>query len=203
MGNFNFALAFETDLDEKSRNGMTARAQKIKTKIKFENKLKREAVEELFSELPAPGESLHIVSNGRFDYFTLVPHIIDLAGEPLVDEFWFSTWTMSHENVVQILNLFDRGIFKKIVGMTGEYFRSREKAVWHILETGMAERGQTLFANKNHSKVTLLRFSGGENIVVEGSANFTANPRIEQFIVTHSPELFEFHRDWMQKLIKK
>lgn len=203
MSNFNFDAAFETELDKKSSNGTTARSQKVKTKIKFENRLKREAVDEVIDELPEIGESLHIVSNGRFDYFMLIPRCIDLAAQPIVEEFYFSTWTMSHENVVQILNLFDRGVFKKIVAMTGEYFRSRETAVWHILETGMAERGQRLFANKNHSKITLLKMAGGEAITIEGSANFTANPRIEQFIVTNSPELLAFHKDWMDKMTLK
>lgn len=39
--------------------------------------------------------------------------------------------------------------------------------------------------------------------MIEGSANFTANPRIEQFIISKSKELFDFHKDWMNEVIRK
>jgi hypothetical protein len=39
--------------------------------------------------------------------------------------------------------------------------------------------------------------------IIEGSANFTANPRIEQFILSNHVGLFHFHRSWMDKILTK
>ena len=80
--------------------------------------------------------------------------------------------------------MYDKGVFQNVNALTGEYFRTRESAVFHILDMGLKSRKQRLFANKNHAKVTLLQI--GENYyVVEGSANFTANEKKMQ-------ELFNF-----------
>lgn len=200
MSLFNFDDAFERNL-ERYNNDITSRVVKISAKIKFENKMKRENVEKLITELPLIDESLHIISNGSFDYFTLIPRIIDLS-QSCVDNFYFSTWTMSRENAIQIIDLFDRSLFKNINALTGEYFRTRESKVYSFFQSQLIERKQVIVSNKNHSKVTLMKI--GENyFVIEGSANFTANPRIEQFILSNSKELFEFHKEWMDKIIKK
>ena len=39
--------------------------------------LKREVLSEIIPDPPAIGEYIHVVSNGRFDYFTFVPLILD------------------------------------------------------------------------------------------------------------------------------
>lgn len=193
---------FELKATEKNSvtNGMTSRSQKVKLKVRFENRLKTNQVAKVIYELPLTDESIHIVSNGNFDYFTIIPRIIELA-ENNCDLFYFSTWTMSHENVMQILDMFDSGVFKNINALTGEYFRSRETAVYSILEQGIEKRGQKLFSNKNHTKVTLLKI-GTDHYVIEGSANFTANPRIENFVLTNNEDLFNFHKEWMELISK-
>jgi hypothetical protein len=38
--------------------------------------------------------------------------------------------------------------------------------------------------------------------VVEGSANFTTNPRSEQTTITGSKQLFDFYKKWFEDLIK-
>lgn len=198
---FDFDAFGSKEKDAVLLNDTNSGVHKIQTKIKFQNKLKKEAIDALIMELPLDNESLHIVSNGSFDYFTLIPKLIEMNCG-ICEDFWFTTWTMSHNNVIQILELFDKGIFKNIHAMTGEYFRTRESAVYHILYLGLQERGQKLFANKNHAKITLLQ-CGNNFYTIEGSANFTANPRIEQFVITNSQSLFNFHKEWMTKMIFK
>lgn len=200
MSLFNFESAFEKDLIN-YHNDITPRVIKISSKIKFENKLKRQNVERLITELPFSNESLHIVSNGTFDYFTIIPHIIKLSNG-FVTDFYFSTWTMSRENVIQIIDLYDRGLLKNVNALTGEYFRTRESKVFSILDESLTHRKQRLFANKNHAKVTLLQINE-DYFVIEGSANFTANPRIEQFILSNSKDLFNFHKAWMNEIFIK
>lgn len=77
----------------------------------------------------------------------------------------------------------------------------RETAVFNMLYEGLKKRNQKMFCNENHSKVTLIE-NGTDYLVIEGSANFTANPRIEQFVITNSKELYLFHKSWMDEIIK-
>lgn len=231
---FNFNLFSDQGTGKQAgelvNNNMTSRSLKIKSKIQTLERLKREQVNKILDSLPAPGESIHVVSNGSFDYFTIVTELVKLMDTTGIN-FYFSTWTMSHSHVMTILEMYDAGTFANVNALTGEYFRSREAAVYHILDNGLASRGQKLFCNKNHSKVTLLEkdpfFKNPVikfcrllrwvyfficytcfalqvsviSIVVEGSANYTANPRIENWVLSNSPELVNFHKDWFNELL--
>jgi len=172
---------------------------KVQTKIRMKNKLKNESASKIFDELPAPGESIHIVSNGKFDYFNLVPILIEMAGGK-AKSFYFSTWTLSQNNAEKILRLFDDGSVGTMKALTGLYFKQREPQVFNYLYEGFKERNLTMACNENHSKVTLIEINR-DFYIIEGSANFTANPRIEQFVVTNHKELYFFHKEWMDEII--
>ncbi len=163
--------------------------------------MKRELASEIITELPPPGMAYHIVSNGSFDYWTFVPIIIDLLGGHS-NEGWFSTWTLNRLNCAELFDLYDRRKLLSINFLTGTYFKRRETAVYAKLITGCQERGQRYKALENHAKISRLTF-GDDYIVMEGSANFTANPRIEQNTITNSKALYEFHREWINEILSK
>lgn len=86
--------------------------------------------------------------------------------------------------------------------MTGDYFRTREAKVYSFFLNELLSRSQKFTSNKNHAKVTLCQIDKNY-IVIEGSANFTSNPRIEQFVISNSIELYNFHKEWMNKILTK
>jgi hypothetical protein len=162
--------------------------------------LRQEKLEEFLRELPRPGETLHVVSNGSFDYWNFAPLTLQLLGRPAV--FYGSTWTMNRSNVLQLLSLYDAKKLTAITMFSGTYFKRREPAVYATLASGLIDRGQRFLCFENHTKIMLIG-SAPDWIVMEGSANFTANPRLEQNTVTNDRQLFEFHRDWMEGLLAK
>ncbi|HIH03795.1 MAG TPA: hypothetical protein HA263_08105 [Methanoregulaceae archaeon] len=169
-------------------------------KMKAISAMKREALADVMPTLPEPGYSYHIVSNGAFDYWSWIPVMAGYMGH--VAEFYGSTWTLNRLNAAELLGLIDAGTVATASVITGLYFRRREPAVYSLLHTGMAERGMRCVGIENHAKVALLGNAETDTwIVVEGSANWTANPRIEQNVVSNDRELFEFHRGWMEEAI--
>ncbi len=161
--------------------------------------LRQEALEDFYRQLPATGESLHVVSNGRFDYFHFLPVTLRLLGRPAA-EVYGSTWTMSRPNVLELFALLDAGKIGTAAIVTGTYFKRRETAVANALIEGLAARGLRYRAFQNHAKVLLLG-AAPDWIVVEGSANFTANPRLEQTVITNDAELYGFHRAWLEEML--
>src|SRR5688500_4699840 len=109
---------------------------------------------------------------------------------------------MSRPNALELLELFDAGRIRKVTLFSGLYFKRRESAVYTTIATGLIDRGQRFLCFENHTKIILLA-AGTDRIVIEGSANFTANPRVEQNTVTNDEELFNFHRAWMEDLLEK
>lgn len=192
-------FGFEKEV-ENNTSIITSRKLKIREKMKSKLYLKKEKADEVMNELPEQGESIHIVSNGSFDYFTLIPLALKMMGDKIGD-FYFSTWTLNNSNSEAILKLYDDKKVKSVNCLVGLYFKKRETAVYNMLYDGLKSRGQRIFSNENHSKVTLLE-NGFDYIVICGSANFTANPRVEQFTIHNSQELFNFHKEWMDQIIK-
>lgn len=172
-------------------------------KLAMLDALKREEVKQILRTKPEPGVSLHIVSNGAFDYFSFVPVLVDLLGGSC-DALYASSWTMNRNCVLQLFGLFDRGAIRKINMLVGKYFVRRESAVFATLLNGIRARGQRFRAFENHTKITLLsRPETGDFIVVEGSANWCSNVRAEQSVINNDRELFEFHRAWMDKYLNE
>lgn len=162
--------------------------------------LRQEKLEDFFQRLPEPGETVHVVSNGSFDYWNFAPVTLQLLGRSAV--FYGSTWTMNRSNVLQLLGLYDRKRFSSVTMFSGLYFKRREPAVYTALASGLIDRGQRFLCFENHTKIMLI---GAEPdwIVMEGSANFTANPRLEQNTITNDRDLFDFHKQWMEDLLAK
>ena len=173
------------------------KSMQIHLKAQKKNEVKREHLQNLLPTLPEPGWSYHVVSSGNFDFWTYVPHIVSLAG--YFDEFYCSTWTMNRDIAVQMVELYDKGKIGNITLFTGKYFKRRETAVYGYILENLLKRGQRYLAFSNHIKLILLR-NKDYNITIEGSANLTANPRAEQFIINNNKELYEFHREWMENL---
>lgn len=173
----------------------------VGNRIETKSKLKREAVAEVINEKLEKNVSLHIVSNGRFDYWNIVVRIIEIHNL-YKSEFYGSTWTMNHENVTSFFHLMDSQKIQKATMLVGLYFMNREPDVYDTLRNGIQNRGGKIQALDVHSKIVLLS-NENDFIVFEGSANFTANPRIEQFVLNNNKELYNFHKGWMDDCIKK
>jgi hypothetical protein len=95
-------------------------------------------------------------------------------------------------------------LIKKITFFTGEYFAKRETSVYATLLQVIEKNSGRMRMFKNHCKLLLV-----ENLekqfwcVVEGSANFTTNPRAEQTTISPSKELYDFYKGWFEELLLK
>lgn len=163
--------------------------------------MKHEIATDIMPRLPESGESFHIVGNGRFDYWSLVPVVCGLlATQGII--FYGSTWTLNRDNATELFDLLDRGVLAEATMLTGIFFKRRESSIYAYLLDGLLKRGQRYVAFENHAKVTLLA-TPTHAITIEGSANFTANPRVEQYVITNDRALHDFHKDWMESMLAK
>ena len=202
------SLAVDFDIpvfDEQEQYGddgifITARKQKMDLRLRMRSGMKTERAEDVITEIPLPGESIHYITNGKFDYWTFIPILIRLMDGST--ETYMSTWTMNRSNAMELMDLYDAGKIQNLTFITGDYFKKREAVTYALLITELIKRGQKFKAFMNHAKVTCLS-NGHDFLVMEGSANFTSNPRIEQTTITNSRELFEFHAGWIRDAFKK
>lgn len=189
----------EKDLSKNDNSNRKQTHKQIGKAIHTRLKLKKEKVAEVLTERVEKGTSIHFISNGNFDYWNIVTRMIELHGLKKA-EFFGSTWTMNDANVQSLLGMIDDGTIAKASMVVGLYFLHREPVVADTLKCGLEDRAQRFKACENHAKVVLIS-DGIDFLVMEGSANFTANPRIEQFVLNNDEGLFNFHKDWMNGYI--
>lgn len=175
-------------------------AKSVMLMTKHEMKLveRKASAKEAMPDLPGIGISRHYISGAEYDFWMVIVRAIEIMD--VVDEFYASTWTINRENTLELLELYDSGKLKKIGMLTGIYFKRRESAVYAQLLEGLRNRGQKYRAFRNHAKVVLLH-SGDDYIIIEGGANLTSNPRLENYVIVNDRLLYEFHRDWMEDML--
>lgn len=169
---------------------------------RFERIRQKETLRDVIASPPAPGESIHVIGTGLYDFWTFVPQFIDWIGR--AERLTCSTWTASRPNVIELFEIWDAGRIGTVDFLTGLYFKRRESAVYAMLLGGIRKRGGRYKASRNHAKVLLLENPDRDAwIVVEGSANLTANPRLEQYVITNDRALYDFHRSWTEEVLTR
>lgn len=171
--------------------------RKQKLLEKKNNKIK--ALHELIDRLPEENEDFHIIGGGNIDAFYIIPCTLYYAVK--IESMYIATWSMTRDNIKELLKLFDNGKIKELNIIISIFFQGRYKADCAFLKSEMKKRNQKIVICKNHAKIILM--STGDNyLTFQGSANFTANPRVEQMVFSCGNELFDFHKEWMDSLLK-
>lgn len=113
-----------------------------------------------------------------------------------------STWCMSAGDAFQIITWLEDGSIGNMDLYVGEIFKGSYGAVWHQLHDWYAAnpgRGRIAIF-RNHSKVIAGvgdRFAFG----LQTSANFDTNPRTEQASLSIDRGLYDFYKDYFDKII--
>jgi hypothetical protein len=108
-----------------------------------------------------------------------------------------ATWCCNRRCALDLLELIDAGKIKEMNLIVGLYLKKREQSVFATLANGLIDRGQRLLANECHAKIFSIQH-GEKYYTIEGSANWTSNPRIEQFTIIRDKGLHDFHADWIR-----
>lgn len=148
--------------------------------------------------LPAPGESLHGVMDGRFSAWSLATAIVDLLDEP-VDQLTISTLGFNRENAASLIELLDAGKVREVLLNVSNYFRHSDRTIFADIRRELESRGQRVVVTRSHAKLILLR-TATRSIVVESSANLRSSQNYEQFLISDDAALLDFHRTWIEEL---
>jgi hypothetical protein len=120
---------------------ITPRKLKIDGRRRMVAKMKKEKAVDLLEGLPQPGEFIHLVSNGSFDYWSLCPIMLEMLGARGATVY-ASTWTLNRPNALEMLQMLDDGRIGQFHLLTGTYFKRRESAVFATIANGLLARGQ-------------------------------------------------------------
>lgn len=171
--------------------------------------VKRQYLDALFIEnacksigqLPARGESLHCITRGNHNGWSIVPAVMQLSGQVL-DELRIATLGFHKTNVEALLELLDTDQAARAMLVCSVFHEAHERELCQWAARELGKRHCTFLACRSHAKILLMQ-AGSNHFVFEGSANLQSCRMIEQFCLSNCAELFQFHARWMDELVAK
>lgn len=149
------------------------------------------------AKLPEDGESLRAISYaGGFSSCSVV---LWIANKAKIKQMFVSTLRVGKKEIDAMKDLHDDGKLDSasfvLCGISKENksLKGKDYGYTEYFEEKCAECGFEWCYAKNHSKVILLDTSEGK-FAIETSSNFNENPKIEQFCITRSEEVYEFYK---------
>jgi hypothetical protein len=167
----------------------------------FREKLRRtaqlRAAADVLPHLPRPGESVHALLSGTFDFMLVLTCVIQ--GHPAhCETLHVTTLAFSRRNTQELARLLDEKKVGRLVLLTSDFMAKSNPAIYQgAVEELVRVRGQTVASARCHAKVACLAFADGLRLVFEGSANLRTNKNIEQVTVFNDPDLHDWHTAWI------
>lgn len=143
-----------------------------------------------------PGATYHCISGGDIDSLSYVKHIIRQQD---LNYLLLSTWCMANDDVLQLREWVEAGKIKRLDAYCGEIFPGSYSVQHEGLKKVVDLCSGRVAIFRNHAKVyagTGDKFSFG----IESSANINTNPRTENTTITVSQDIFEFYKDFFDKI---
>lgn len=163
--------------------------------------LQKKSLTELIPTLPPPDNDIYLITNGSggtfkgtqanaiaFEFGHFVPQLQTMLG---VSECYISTWTMNRYHAQSLLDMVADKRLSKLTVFTDPYFTTRESAVANMLMEGMITHGQRFLTFKNHCKILAMHGENGYCTVLS-SANLSAQPRTENYVLNTDPKCYEW-----------
>ncbi len=142
--------------------------------------------------------TLHLITSENFGSIELLRHITQKHKPKTI---YITTWSINQEFVHMVEELLKDNVQIFFFVDTSLKGRKNHLAA-QMVSLAYEHKNLTIkYHYKLHSKITLIE-SEGMHITIEGSANYSENTRVENFTITESKELFNFHKEWMTEIIK-
>jgi hypothetical protein len=176
-----------------------SRAAEFRASLRRRAQLKRAA--DVVPHLPGPGESLHALLTGYFDFALVLTCVLKSRPSPC-EALRVATLSFSKRNVQEMAHWLDEGLVGRLVLLSSDFMKEGNPATYYGAVKELAEaRGQTVAAARCHAKVACLAFADGLRLVFEGSMNLSTNRNVEQMAVVNDAALHDWHAAWIERKV--
>lgn len=148
----------------------------------------KEKLEPYFGSL-VQNTTYHFATAGRWSQFELMHFILSQTGPAKI---YFSTWKINEFVASNLFHLVNSGIITEMYAILEKRIPVTSPKAKDLVEANCVK----IHICDNHSKVIVIE-NEDWNVVINGSANMTINPRIESGIVSTIKEVANFHKSWI------
>jgi hypothetical protein len=171
------------------------RVRSFKARIRRTAQLRSAA--EVLPHLPDPGESVHTLLTGTFDFMLVLTCVIQQRPAPC-DHLRVTTLAFSRRNVEEMAKLLDAHLVRRLTLLCSDFHAKSNRSLYDgAVEELATARGQAVASSRCHAKVACLAFEDGLRLVFEGSANLRTNKNVEQVTAINDAGLHDWHAGWI------
>lgn len=138
-------------------------------------------------------EHVHFISSGTFSLHQLISGIIKRMISPA--EVRICTWAISEDPMRSLADLKYSGKISRLEFLFDEKLSQRQSKPFQ-LATGIADK---IVLQKCHAKIVVIK-SPERSFVINGSMNWTRNPRIESGFVSSADKTVEFYDHFLSEV---
>lgn len=188
--------------DGKEVSGSTIIESKAQKRIVKNNEvhfIKARALSDLCGR-PKKNEQFRIITEKQFNAYAVILNLIE---QNEIDEIHLAIYRINQPTVESLISFIDCGKIKKASFIISNFFNQTKKPeIW-------AKRLKSYCNNNpncrhaythNHAKVLCVKMEE-EYFVFEGSGNMSDNARVEQYLYENNKQAFDFHKEWINKII--
>jgi len=192
-----FEINIDFDIDTEKRYCKPPMSKSKNVKYKNASDLSKEII-------IGKNERYFCVIDGSFIFGDFIEAFIyDRAMN--VKEMTISTLSMSQENIDSFKNLMEKGYLQKLNIIVSDFFYSHERQnlVKYMYQHLDIDNRFQFSVCRTHTKICLFEteMNGGRKYVIHGSANLRSSDNIEQFMIEENEELFDFNKNFHDKII--
>ena len=178
------------------RSPTTIRRPLVDRKRQLKDARRAEAATEALGTLDRTS-SVFGYSKGQFSFIDLMKATLEQTGPA---DLAVSTWTASGTGVQTVLDLCESGLVRSSRWLVDFSFAKRSPALAHALRERFGD--DCIRVCPNHAKFALIG-NDAWKVVIRTSMNLNENPRFENFEVGHDPDLYDFHKTFLDELWQK
>jgi hypothetical protein len=176
------------------------RVQAFKARLRRTAQLR--AAADVLPHLPGPGESVHTLLTGTFDFMLVLTCVIQQR-PARCDHLRVTTLAFSRRNVEELAKLLDTNLVSRLTLLSSDFHAKSNRSLYDgAVEELVTTRGQTVASSRCHAKVACLAFEDGARLVFEGSANLRTNKNVEQVTCIQDVSLHDWHAGWIDERVR-
>jgi hypothetical protein len=167
------------------------RTREFKASLRRKAQLKKAA--KVIPHLPGPGESLHTLLTGYFDFALVLTCVLRSRPVPC-EHARIATLSFEPRNTQELARWLDDKLVNHLTLLCADFMAKANTEVYHGAVKELAQqRGQVVGSARCHAKVVTLAFTDGLCLVFEGPANLCTDRNLENLCVVKDPSLHDWH----------
>lgn len=148
-----------------------------------------------------PNIQYRIVTEHGFNAITVIKYLQDFYQ---LTEIYIAVYRMNQLAVRKLIEFIDNSEIKTNIILSSFFRENKKYEKWahDLVAYANGKKTVRIKFTRSHAKVFLAKTKNNQYIVFEGSGNLSDNSRIEQYIIENNKTVYEFHKNWMDEILK-